>query len=95
MTVCSICGSAGHGRDNCPWEEAHFLGEVPQIALISFFVAIVSIGSAIYIAIIIHNIQLTFTQYIYLLLEVFIAASSGTWLSTAIYRSKFWKKITG
>ena len=83
MKVCTLCGAAGHEKGECPWEEAHFLGEVEQITLISFFVAILSICSAIYIAMLVHNIQLSFKQYIYLLVEVFIAASSGTWLSPA------------
>lgn len=93
MKVCILCGGVGHRHEDCPWEEAHFLGEVKQIALISFFVAILSIGSAIYIAMLVHDVILTLNQYIYLLAEVFIAASSGTGLSTAIYRSKFWKKL--
>ena len=95
MKVCTLCGAVGHEKDECPWEEANFLGEVKQIALISFFVAILSICSAIYIAILVHDIILSPKQYLYLVIEIFIAASSGTWLSTAIYKSKFWKKLNG
>lgn len=93
MKICILCGGLGHDQQECPWENKGQGYSNTQMLIIGAAVALASIGLTLLVAIYLHGVSLSVSQFLWVLAEMFISVSSGTALSTKIYKAKFWRKI--
>lgn len=92
MKMCILCGGVGHDQHECPWGVAARTQSVRPLFITSVIVNMLLIGLNILLFMWSSGVQMSVCEYIVLVISIFMTLSGGSWITTELYKAKFWRR---